>query len=168
MRHAIEFLQANDAYFLLGLSALSLILLICTACLFRKLGGFRRRYNTKLADGNVGEIVDCLAQQTSAIAGLEARLDQLSEKQAKQQQEMAGCVQKVGIVRFDAFDDVGGEQSFSLALLDGDDSGVVFSSLYGRQDTRVYAKAIARGEGERALSGEEQDALTRALAGNSR
>jgi hypothetical protein len=73
------------------------------------------------------------------------------------------CLKKVGIVRYNAFDDVGGEQSFAVALLDSDANGVVISGLYGRQDSRVYAKAIYKGQGERPLSDEEQQALGKAL-----
>ena len=61
------------------------------------------------------------------------------------------CVQRVGMARFDAFDDVGGEQSFALALLDANNTGVVVTSLYGRQDCRVYIKGINKGEGERVF-----------------
>ena len=73
-------------------------------------------------------------------------------------------MQKIGVVRFNAFDDVGGEQSFALAILDSNKTGVVVSSLYGRQDARLYAKAIVDGQGDRQLSDEERSALDQALA----
>jgi len=167
MREVFDFLRAYDAHFLLGLSALSLILLIFSILVSRKLSKLSRRYNTKLMDGSVGEIVDCLAQQTKAITAIEARLDEIGAKQAEQAEAIARCVQKVGMVRFDAFDDVGGEQSFAVVFLDGNGSGVAMSSLYGRQDSRLYAKGISNGEGERALSDEEQAALGKALTADS-
>jgi hypothetical protein len=167
MREVFDFLRAYDAHFLLGLSALILILLIYSISTARKLSKLSRRYNTKLMDGSVGEIVDCLAQQTQAVTAIEARLDGIGARQAEQADAIAGCVQKVGMVRFDAFDDVGGEQSFAVVLLDGSGSGVALSSLYGRQDSRLYAKGISNGEGERTLSDEEQAALKKALAADS-
>ncbi len=68
------------------------------------------------------------------------------------------------MVKFDAFEDVGGEQSFVAALLDSSKNGIVLSSLYGRQESRLYAKGIVNGEGDRALSDEERRALDKALS----
>jgi hypothetical protein len=166
MREVFDFLRTYDAHFLLGLSVLSLILLLCLIAVSRRVSKLRRRYSTKLMDGSVGEIVDCLAQQTSAVTAIETRLDEIGAKQAEQADAIAGCVQKVGLVRFDAFDDIGGEQSFAIVLLDGSGSGMAISSLYGRHDSRLYAKGITNGEGERALSDEERAAMSKALAGD--
>ena len=73
-------------------------------------------------------------------------------------------VQRVGIVRFNPFEETGGNQSFALALLDADGDGWVLSSLHARSGTRVYAKAIAGGRAETALSEEETAALRQATA----
>ena len=157
------FLQANDAYFLLGLCVGSLILLISTISLARKLARLSRRRSGKLEEVQVGDIVDCLADHSSALTEMRALLDGIAGVQAEQGETLARCLKKVGIVRYNAFDDVGGEQSFAVALLDSDANGVVISGLYGRQDSRVYAKAIFKGQGERPLSDEEQQALGKAL-----
>lgn len=72
-------------------------------------------------------------------------------------------VQKIGLVRFNPFADTGGNQSFSLALLDGNDNGVVISSLHSREFTRVYAKPIKEGKGlGYQLSTEEIEAIKNA------
>jgi hypothetical protein len=71
---------------------------------------------------------------------------------------------RVGLVRFNPFEDTGGNQSFALALLDGRGDGFVVSSLHARAGTRVYAKAIGNGTSEAALSDEESEALRQALA----
>lgn len=69
-------------------------------------------------------------------------------------------IQKVGLVRFNPFNDTGGDQSFILALVDATDTGVVISSLHTRTGTRWYAKRVARGKGtEHELSSEEEKAL---------
>jgi hypothetical protein len=73
----------------------------------------------------------------------------------------------VGLVRFNPFEDTGGNQSFALALLDGRGDGFVVSSLHARAGTRVYAKAVTDGRSDGALSEEESDALRRALATRS-
>ncbi|NLH87206.1 MAG: DUF4446 family protein, partial [Firmicutes bacterium] len=72
-------------------------------------------------------------------------------------------IQKVGVVRYDAFDGIGGEQSFSVALLDANANGVVVSGLSGREDTRVYAKPVRNGRSAHTLSDEEIQAIARAI-----
>jgi hypothetical protein len=74
------------------------------------------------------------------------------------------AIQRVGLVRFNPFEDTGGNQSFALALLDQHGDGLVISSLHARTGTRVYGKAIAGGKAEAALSDEEAEALRVALA----
>lgn len=163
MREVADFLKANDAYFLLGLSLLSLILLVCTLSFGRKIARLSRRRNAKLTGDRVGDIVDCLTDQQVALERLENELRETQDKQTQQAVTLTGCLKNVGVVRFNAFDDVGGEQSFAVVVLDSNRNGVAVSSLYGRQDSRVYAKAIVSGQGERPLSDEEQRALDIAL-----
>lgn len=94
------------------------------------------------------------------------RLDELADKlksalimQKHLQQLQQLAVQKVGVVRFNAFASAGGNNSFSIALLDGADNGIVISSLHGRDSQRVYAKAIKNGESAVPLTGEEKQAI---------
>jgi hypothetical protein len=70
----------------------------------------------------------------------------------------------VGLVRYDAFEDVGGQQSFSLAMLDALQNGIILTSVYSRSDVRVYAKAVRQGQPSHPLSEEEQQALRNALS----
>ena len=72
------------------------------------------------------------------------------------------AVQRVGLVRFNAFEDTASNQSFALAMLDGDEDGLVLSCLHSRLATRVYAKAISAGRSDGPLSDEESEALRRA------
>jgi hypothetical protein len=76
---------------------------------------------------------------------------------------VARAVQRVGLVRFDAFEDLGGMLSFAVAMLDKEGSGVVLSSINGRNETRIYAKPIEHGASRINLSGEEEEAIRRAL-----
>lgn len=71
-------------------------------------------------------------------------------------------VQKVGLVRFNPFKELGGDHSFSLAILDGEDTGVVITSLHTRDRTRVYMKDVKRGKSEFEISAEERKALAQA------
>jgi hypothetical protein len=75
------------------------------------------------------------------------------------------CFQRVGMVRYDAFPDVGGEQSFSAALLDAEGNGLVLSGLHSRHDVRIYAKPLAGGVSPVSLTDEERQAIAGAAAG---
>ena len=80
------------------------------------------------------------------------------------ERDLQGSFGRVGLVRFNPFEDTGGNQSFALALLDGRADGFIVSSLHARAGTRLYAKAVAAGTSETALSEEESEALKQALA----
>ena len=82
---------------------------------------------------------------------------------AKIEKEGLLHIQKVGLVRFNPFKDTGGDQSFILSLIDGNDTGVIISGLYSRSGTRWYAKKVAEGKGtEHELTEEEKKALKEA------
>lgn len=74
----------------------------------------------------------------------------------------------MGLVRYDAFEDVGGNQSFALALYDDDGNGAVLSSIIGRSEARVYCKPLVNGRSERSLSQEEQRAIREAKTAGPR
>lgn len=71
-------------------------------------------------------------------------------------------IQKLSVIRFNPFKEIGGDHSFSIALLDGNETGVVITTLHTRERTRVYAKAIKNGKSELELSSEEKKALLKA------
>jgi len=87
----------------------------------------------------------------------------LREQMLGLEETVAHAVQCVGVVRFDAFEDLGGMQSFAVAMLDQQGSGVVFCSINGQNETRIYAKPIEHGASRINLSGEEEEAIRRAL-----
>ncbi|QIK68070.1 DUF4446 family protein [Nocardioides sp. HDW12B] len=87
------------------------------------------------------------------LAGLRGEVETL-------RQEAAGAVRRIGLVRYDAFGDMGGRLSWSLALLDDSGEGVVLTSIHGRSEARTYAKNINAWTSDQQLSPEEQDAVT--------
>lgn len=123
-----------------------------------------KRYKTLLNGASQLDIEALLLAQGAEIDRLkiegEARASRLSavELQARSH------VQKTATIRFNAFPDTGSDLSFAIAMLDGYDNGVVLSSLYGRSESRVYAKPIQSGKSTYALSDEEKEALARATA----
>ncbi|MGH2597255.1 MAG: DUF4446 family protein [Actinomycetota bacterium] len=98
------------------------------------------------------------------IERLEQAVRTLNKTDKRQQTLIDGSVRHVALLRYDAFEDVGGRLSFSCAMLDDHGSGVVLTSINGRQETRVYAKPIAEGRSGYNLSSEEEEAIRQALA----
>ncbi|MBU1118009.1 DUF4446 family protein [Patescibacteria group bacterium] len=79
--------------------------------------------------------------------------------------DLTGAIQKTHLLRFNPFDDVGGDQSFILVLLDKDNSGILLTSLHHRSFTRIYAKSIKKGQGDNiTLSKEEKSAILKAIS----
>jgi hypothetical protein len=105
-----------------------------------------------------------LEGQARQIQRLETAIRALVTTDRRQEGLIEGAVRHVGLVRYDAFEDVGGRLSFSCALLDDHGTGVVMTSISGRQDTRVYAKPVAEGQSPYNLSVEEEEAIRKALA----
>jgi hypothetical protein len=114
-----------------------------------------------VADETLRKILETHARNLQRLDGAIRRL---AAEGAAISEAMAGTEQRVALVRYDAFDDVGGRLSFSCALLDGRGNGVVITSISGRQDTRVYAKPVHGGTSEHNLSAEEEEAIREALA----
>lgn len=106
-----------------------------------------------------------LEGHAKSIQRLENAVRTLNGTDRRQQDLIEGAVRHVGLVRYDAFEDVGGRLSFSCAMLDDHGNGVVVTSINGRQDTRVYAKPITGGKSPHNLSIEEDEAIRQALAG---
>jgi len=88
------------------------------------------------------------------------KVEDLTKEIQKLQKDNIYNIQKIGLVRFNPFEETGGNQSFSLALLDGEESGLVLTSLHSREITRIYSKPVKKGKAENfELSAEEKQAV---------
>ena len=95
----------------------------------------------------------------------EASIANMETKIARMEAEATQYMQRWALQRYKAFANVGGDQSFSLVLMDRNGDGVMLSSIYGRDESRVYAKSISGGKANYPLSEEEQQVLAAALEG---
>ena len=143
-------------FLFLVLIGLSLSLLISNRIL-------RNRYNLLMKDADKGSLQDMITSYQekvnhSYIDGKVAleKIDLLDE-------QISRCIQKVGVVRFQAFEDVGSDLSYSVALLDDKNDGVVITSIFGRNMSTSYAKPITDGTSRYAFSNEEIYAMNKAL-----
>jgi hypothetical protein len=115
----------------------------------------------KLADDR--QAVAILTQHDEDITKLKVAVRRLADAQRRQAASVLSAVQRIGLVRYDAFEDMGGHLSFSAALLDANGDGLVITSINGRQDTRCYAKPVESWVSKHNLSEEEEAAIRQAL-----
>ena len=117
---------------------------------------------TRDADG--GSLEAVLDSHLDKVHAVGAELDEVVARQAVLEASQRRAFQRMGLVRYNPFEETGGNQSFALALLDAGGDGWVLSSLHARSGTRVYAKAIKAGRADTGLSDEESAALGQAMA----
>ncbi len=156
-------IMANLPYVLLIMTLLIFIALIVFITINIKLSRMQRRYR-KLMQGVEGANLEGLLH--SHIEEVRRATDTVSRltKQCDDLNIMChNSIQHLGIVRFNAFDDTGSDLSFSIAFLDAHDNGVVLTNLFGRNESRIYAKPILKGESAYLLTIEEKEALQKAL-----
>ncbi len=141
----------------------AVVLLVMLGVVFRLASQVRaavQRYTT-LTKGVEGENLDDIWQARALqVAHHDDQLTTLSQQVRELNQS---SVQHIGLVRFNPFGDVGGDQSFAVALLDGNHDGVILSSIYSRAGVRIYAKFVQAGTASHTLSDEEEAAIVQAL-----
>jgi hypothetical protein len=111
---------------------------------------------------------DLLVAHDHAIGELRDAVRALAGEGRQHAEGIHASIRRMGLVRYDAFEDMAGHLSFSAALLDDGGNGIVITSINGRQDTRCYAKPVDAGHSEYNLSVEEEEAIRQALAPPSR
>ena len=118
-----------------------------------------------LVGGGRKDLVEFAVSLQGRIDDANKALDEVAAGLARVDRRVDGSVANTAIVRYDAYEDTGGHQSASLALLDSARTGVVVTAIQGRDYARIYMKELDRGRPSVALSPEEQEAVERAMAG---
>jgi hypothetical protein len=155
---------SNSTLSVLVLLTLLLSVLVTLILVPAALRARRGRQRSGLPTGR--RVAALLDEQAGAIERLEGAVRKLALGERHLAELSDDAIRQVGLVRFDAFEDMGGRLSFSAALLDGRGDGVVVTSINGRQDTRCYAKRVVGGTSAHNLSDEERQAIREALSGS--
>ncbi|HHW92560.1 MAG TPA: DUF4446 family protein [Firmicutes bacterium] len=155
----------QDRGVLLVILALLLLSLFLHLYLLRRVVLLNRRYKQLLGGLREGKSLEEIL--FTHLDNVQLALEQVGELELeyhKLEQNLKYCIQNLGVVRFNAFPDMGSDLSFAVALLDQGGDGVVLSSLYGRNESRIYAKPVQRGVSTYHLTDEERRAIQKALA----
>lgn len=142
-------------FYFVPILTISLFALIWIIYIEFRLRKFFRGENGKNLEKILSDIALSLGRAEKRLITLEEKLE-INEKKLK------NCIQRTTLLRFNPFQDTGGNQSFSLAMLDEEKNGLVISSLYGREINRIYAKPIKAGASEYQLTEEEKEAIKKA------
>jgi len=136
-----------------------LILVVINVFLFRYSYQANKKIDTLLDKGKIKDFKDIFLSQKEKHSDLEKQLKEAFLKIENLENILRKTIQKTGVVRFNPFNDVGGNQSFAIALLDEKNNGFVISSLFAKESNRVYAKAVREGKSDHQLSNEEIEAI---------
>lgn len=153
----------DPAYILIGMFLIVIAAIVVTAICLNKLSKLNQKYE-KFMKGKDGKSLE------EAVTKRFAEVDKLIEENKKKTVEIADIfdnlkisVQKVGIVKYDAFNEMGGKLSFSLAMLNKENTGFIINAMHSREGCYTYIKEIIRGESYIPLGTEEKEALEKAM-----
>jgi hypothetical protein len=141
-----------------------LALLVAVLVLALRLRAVRRVQRRAFGSGE-RDIVEILDRQRAEMARVRDETARLHTESLDLREQVRGSISRISVVRYDAFDDMGGALSFSAALLDDRHHGMVVSAINGRSETRCYAKPVTDGTSEHTLSSEEDEAIAAAIEG---
>ncbi len=162
MESILNILEAP--YFDLGLIIFIMILIILYITNIVKLGKIRRNYISFMNKvGNGENIQESLEKYVKQVEEVKKENETLKKGIQQLETGVAGCIQKVGLIRYSAFKDTGSDLSFTLALLNKENTGVVLNGIYSRDMSNIYAKPVEKGVSTYTLSEEEKQAIEKAM-----
>jgi len=150
-----------------GLAAGIVVLLLLVLWLWRRTRRLGRRLDALTRGEDGRDLTAVLDAHLDKVFAVSSEVDELTVRTAVAEANLRRSFQRIGLVRFNPFEDTGGNQSFALALVDANGDGLVLSSLHSRTGTRVYAKSLVGGRSEAALSEEETQAVRDAMSGQT-
>jgi hypothetical protein len=160
-----QILLQNLVPILAAMGVLILVLLFWAARNSVKLSRTARFYRNLLRGMEDQNLEELLAENVRMVRLAQDKVKETDLACKKLEMSMKNCLQNLALVRFNAFDNVGSDLSYAIAILDQQGDGLVLSGLYGRDDGRTYAKPIKGGQSTYLLSLEEKEAIQQAMRG---
>ena len=162
MEEILNFLKTD--IFLIGLVVAIFILFILYISNCIKLSKLRKSYKEFMKRlGNGNNIDEMLKKYIQSVDKVEEANKEIANYCKEIDKNMGKCLQKVGMVRYNAFQDTGSDLSFTLAILDENNNGVVLNGIYSREMSNIYAKPVEGGKSPNTLSEEEREAIRKAI-----
>ena len=140
-----------------------LVLIVALVLTIRRLEYINRKYYVIMSGKKGKDFEKIVLTRFKEMDKVKANARRVTSEHKKFKGQLDSCIDKIGLVKYDAFDNQAGNLSFSLALLNQDNNGVVLNTMHSRQGCYTYAKEIIKGESYIALSGEEKEAIQKAM-----
>lgn len=154
----------KNEYFSLGLLILNILLILIFLINAKAMNKSKKAYKTLIKKlGKTNNIEELLCDYFEKVEEVEKSNENIKVYCENIDKEMNKCIQKVGIIRYSAFKDVGSDLSFALALLDENNNGVVLNGIYSVENSNIYAKPVEKGKSKYTISEEEQKAIDIAI-----
>ena len=162
-----QFMKAmmdNMPFIVVGMGVILLIMLGIMINQGLKLSYMKKRYRKMMAGVDGANIERMLMGHIDEVKKVVEKSEQLDVENKRIDALLQTAVTRVGVVRFRAFEDMGSDLSYAVALLDSHNNGVVLSSIFGREDSRSHVKPITNGSSSYTMTQEEEQALHDAMA----
>ena len=163
MNDILNMINEYSIFIIIGLAIITLLLFIMTIILLNSVNRLEKRYRKMMRGINNRNLEEVINANLDNIEVALNNSNESLEKCEKISEELKSCVNKVAIMRYKAFEDVGSDLSFSVAILDLYNDGVIITGIYSRHDSTTYAKPIDKGISRYDLSEEELHVLNEAV-----
>lgn len=165
MESILNFLRTDLFLIIILLGIILLLLLYITNSI--KLSKLRKSYKQFMKKLGKGEQIDeILKKYIDTVEKVQENQEEIENYCSKLDENMNTCMQKIGLVRYSAFKDTGSDLSFTLAILDKYNDGIVLNGIYSREMSNIYAKPVKDGKSTYTLSEEEKEAIEKAINEN--
>lgn len=158
-----EFLKQNWDIILFTMCIMMILLFIIIVILYMRINKIQDRYEKLMRGTNNKKLESMILEYLDKVELTSERVETIAKEFQLFDKRITRCIQKMAIIRYQAFNDVGSDLSYSLALLDYKDNGVILTSIYGRNESTSYAKPIDKGISRYTLSEEEEEVLEKAI-----
>ena len=143
--------------------AVAVLALLVVLLLWRRVARVQSAQSAVLAGGR-GDLLEFVVSLQTRVDDLHRAVDEVAAALSRVDRRVDGAVTNTAVVRYDAYEGTGGQQSASVAMLDATRTGTVVTAIQGRDYARIYVKDLDRGRSPVALSPEEQEAVERAMS----
>ncbi|KJS20026.1 MAG: hypothetical protein VR72_16430 [Clostridiaceae bacterium BRH_c20a] len=163
MQQFSQLINNYSEYIIALVLLLVLVSFVSLIIVIRSLNKTKKKYQALLKGVGNKNLEEIILSNAQRLNFLEEYLKENENKLLTLNESLGTCLKNHSFKRYNAFDGVGGEQSFSFALMDDNGTGLIISSIHGRNDARTYAKTIVAGKTKYNLSDEEKTVLSIAL-----
>ena len=160
----MKIMMSNMPFIVIGLGVIVLIMLGIMINQAMKLSYMKKRYRKMMAGVDGANLERMLMGHIDEVKKVVEKNEQIDAENRRIDALLQTAITRVGVVRFRAFDDMGSDLSYAVAMLDSHNNGVILSSIFGREDSRSYVKPIENGNSSYTMTEEEEKALNDAMS----